>query len=70
MEETLASLKIIGIDLINCLARISSKIFSRIVKLEGHVPKNHKEKIIFKGFSSSKTHPIEIDLEKNFRNWI
>ena len=39
MEETLASLKIIGIDLINCLARISSEIFSSIVKLEGHVPK-------------------------------
>ena len=29
--------------------------------------KNHKEKLellIFKGFSSSTTHPIEIDLEK------
>ena len=70
MEETLASLKILEIDLINYLAIISSNIFCRIVKLEGHVPKNHKEKIIFIGFSSSKTHPIKIDLEKNFRNWI
>ena len=36
--------------------------------MQGYILKeNHKEKleiIIFKGFSSSTTHPIEIDLEK------
>jgi len=56
------------IDLINSLERISSRIPNRILKLEGYILKtNHNEKleiIIFKGFSSSTTHPIEIDLEK------
>ena len=68
MEETLASLKMAEIDLINNLEKISSEIPKRILKLEGFILKeNHKEKleiIIFKGFSSSTTHPIEIDLEK------
>ena len=68
MEETLASLKMAEIDLINNLEKISSEIPQRILKLEGFILKeNHKEKleiIIFKGFSSSTTHPIEIDLEK------
>ena len=58
------------IDLINNLEKISSKIPNRILKLEGFILKeNHKEKLeilIFKGFSSSTTHPIEIDLEKKF----
>ena len=67
MEETLASLKILGIYLINYLPRIISRLFSRIINLQGHVPKTHK-KIIFKGFSCSKPHPIKIDLEKNFIN--
>tara|TARA_Y100000768_G_C23396882_1_gene415465 strand:+ start:202 stop:510 length:309 start_codon:yes stop_codon:yes gene_type:complete len=57
-----------GIDLINCLERISSKRPNRILKIEGYIlKKNHKEQleiIIFKGFSSSTTHPIEMDLEK------
>ena len=57
-----------GIDLINNLERISSEIPNRILKLEGFILKeNHKEQLeilIFKGFSSSTTHPIEIDLEK------
>ena len=56
------------IDLINRLEKISSGISNRILKLEGYILKEHeKEKleiIIFKGFSSSTTHPIEIDLEK------
>ena len=56
------------IDLIDNLEKISSKIPNRILKLEGFILKeNHKEKLeilIFKGFSSSTTHPIEIDLEK------
>ena len=68
MEETLASPKMAEIDLINNLEKISSKIPNRILKLEGFILKeNHKEPLeilIFKGFSSSTTHPIEIDLEK------
>ena len=68
MEETLASLKMVGNDLLKNLEKISSEIPSRIIKLEGYILKeNQKEQleiIIFKGFSSSTTHPIEIDLEK------
>ena len=68
MEETLASPKMAEIDLIKNLEKISSEIPNRILKLEGYIVKeNHKEQleiIIFKGFSSSTTHPIEIDLEK------
>ena len=68
MEETLASQKMAKIDLINSLEKISSEIPDRILKLEGFILKeNHTEKLeilIFKGFSSSTTHPIEIDLEK------
>ena len=68
MEETLASPKMAEIDLINNLEQISSKIPDRVLKLEGYLFKeNQKEQleiIIFKGFSSSTTHPIEIDLEK------
>ena len=70
MEETLAFQKMAEIDLINNLEKISSQIPNRILKLEGFILKeNHKEEleiIIFKGFSSSTTHPIEIDLEKKF----
>ena len=68
MGETLASPKMEEIDLIKTLERISSNIPNRVLKVEGHIlNKNPKEKleiIIFKGFSSSTTHPIEIDLEK------
>ena len=68
MEETLASPKMSEIDLINNLEKISSLIPNRILKLEGFIRKeNHQEQLeilIFKGFSSSTTHPIEIDLEK------
>ena len=56
------------IDLINSLEKISSEIPNRILKLEGFLLKeNQKEQleiIIFKGYSSSTTHPIEIDSEK------
>ena len=69
MEEILASQKMAEIDLIINLEKISSLIPNRILKVEGFVIKeNQREKleiIIFKGFSSSTTHPIEIDLEKN-----
>ena len=68
MEETLASQKMAKIDLINSLEKISSEIPDRILKLEGFIQKeNQKEQleiIIFRGFSSSTTHPIEIDAEK------
>ena len=68
MEETLASQKMKKIDLINSLEKISSEIPNRILKLEGFIQKeNQKEQleiIIFRGFSSSTTHPIEIDSEK------
>ena len=68
MEETPASQKMAKIDLINSLEKISSEMPYRILKLKGFILKeNQKEQleiIIFKGFSSSTTHPIEIDLEK------
>ena len=68
MEETLTSPKMAEIDLINNLEKVSSDIPNRILKLEGFILKeNYQEKleiIIFKGFSSSTTHPIEIDSEK------
>ena len=68
MEETPASQKMAKIDLINSLEKISSKIPDRILKLEGFILKeNQKEQLeilIFRGYSSSTTHPIEIDSEK------
>ena len=68
MEETPTSQKMAKIDLINRLEKISSEIPNRILKLEGFLIKeNQKEKleiIIFRGYSSSTTHPIEIDSEK------
>ena len=68
MEETLTSQKMAKIDLINSLEKISSEIPDRILKLEGFIQKeNQKEQleiIIFRGFSSSTTHPIEIESEK------
>jgi len=68
MEETLASQKMEKIDLINSLEKISSEMPDRILKLEGFILKeNQKEQleiIIFRGYSSSTTHPIEIDSEK------
>jgi len=68
MGETLAFTKMAEIDLLSNLEKISSEIPNRILKIEGIIQKeNHKELLeilIFKGFSSSTTHPIEIDLEK------
>ena len=65
MEETPASQKMAKIDLINSLEKISSNIPDRILKLEGYILKENQneqlEILIFKGFSSSTTHPIEID---------
>ena len=68
MEETLASQNMAKIDLIDSLEKISSEMPDRILKLEGFIQKeNQKEQleiIIFRGYSSSTTHPIEIDSEK------
>ena len=68
MDETPASQKMAKIDLIKSLEKISSEIPDRILKLEGLILKeNHQEKLeilIFRGYSSSTTHPIEIDSEK------
>ena len=68
MEETLASQRMAEIDLLKNLEKISSFIPNRVLKVEGFILKeNFKEEleiVIFKGFSSSTTHPIEIDLEK------
>ena len=68
MEGTPPSQKMAKINLINSLEKISSEIPDRVLKLEGLILKeNQKEQleiIIFRGYSSSTTHPIEIDSEK------
>ena len=68
MEETLTFQKMAKIDLINSLEKISCEIPHRILKLEGFILKeNQKEQLeilIFRGYSSSTTHPIEIDLKE------
>ena len=68
MEEILASQKMGKIDLINGLEKISSEIPNRILKLQGFILKENKKEqleiLIFRGYSSSTTHPIEIDAEK------
>ena len=70
MEGTLPFPKMSDIDLLNKLEKISSLNPNRILKVEGHIIKESQKEpleiIIFKGFSSSTTHPIEIDLEKKF----
>ena len=73
MEETPASQKMAKIDLINSLEKISSEIPDRILKLEGYLIKENQEEqleiIIFRGYSSSTTHPIEVDSEKKVINF-
>ena len=68
MEETLAIPKMAETDLVRNLEKISSEMPNRILKLEGFIlKKNQKEQLeilIFRGYSSSTTHPIEIDSEK------
>ena len=68
MEETPTSQKMAKIDLINSLEKISYEITDRILKLKGFIlkenQKEHLEILIFRGYSSSTTHPIEIDSEK------
>ena len=68
MEETLPFPIMADIDLLNKFEKISSLTPNRILKVHGYIKKENQteqlEIIIFKGFSSSTTHPIEIDLEK------
>ena len=55
------------IKIIKELELISSKVPNRVLKIEGEFLDNKEfiEIIIFKGFSSSTTHKIEHDLNKN-----
>ena len=55
------------IDLIKKLEIISSQSPNRVLRLKGIFIDNEEfiEVIIFKGFTSSTTHKIEHDLEKN-----
>tara|TARA_B100001287_G_scaffold104841_1_gene88100 strand:- start:582 stop:887 length:306 start_codon:yes stop_codon:yes gene_type:complete len=57
------------INLIKDIEKISFNFPKRILKIKGYVYENQKKEfleiIIYKGFSSSTTHPIEIDSEKN-----
>ena len=73
MEETLASQKMAKIDLINNLEKISSNIPNRILKVEGFILKEDQKEqleiLIFRGYSSSTTHPIEVDSEKKVINF-
>ena len=68
MEETHPSPKMADIDLLNNLEKISSLIPNRVLKVEGFIlkvdQKEQLEILIFRGYSSSTTHPIEIDSEK------
>ena len=56
------------INLINNLEKISFMIPNRLLKLQGYMLKKHSKEfleiIIYRGFSSSTTHQIEIDSEK------
>ena len=60
-------------DLIKNLEKISFIFPNRLLKLQGYVltekTKEFLEVIIYKGFSSSTTHPIEIDVEKKIINY-
>ena len=68
MEETPASLIMAKVNLLNNLEKISSVTPNRILKVEGFILKEDQKEqleiLIFRGYSSSTTHPIEIDLEK------
>ena len=56
------------IELIRNLEKISFIIPNRLLKLQGYLLKDNSKEfleiIIYKGFSSSTTHQIEIDSEK------
>ena len=56
------------IDLISNYEKISNTLPNRLLKLQGYLLKEHSKEfleiIIYRGFSSSTTHQIEIDSEK------
>ena len=60
-------------DLIEKLENISANFPKRLLKLEGYLLRNNSKEIleiiIYKGFSSSTTHQIEIDIEKRVLNF-
>ena len=60
------------INLIKDLEQISEKHPNRILKIKGYVYEKQKktflEIIIYKGFSSSTTHKIDVDLENKVLN--
>ena len=61
------------INLIRNLEKISEKFPNRILKIKGYKSEKLKEElveiIIYKGFSSSTTHQIDIDAERNILNF-
>ena len=61
------------IELIKNFEKISLMFPNRLLKLQGYVltekTREFLEVIIYKGFSSSTTHPIEIDVEKKVINY-
>ena len=56
------------IELIRNLEKISSKVSNRILKIQGYLLRDYSKEfleiLIYRGFSSSTTHQIEIDSEK------
>ena len=56
------------IELIRNFEKISFEIPNRLLKLQGYLLRDHSKEfleiIIYRGFSSSTTHQIEIDSEK------
>ena len=60
------------IDLIKNLEEISCMIPNRILKLQGYILKDHSKEfleiLIYRGFSSSTTHQIEINSDKKVIN--
>ena len=61
------------INLIKDLEKISAKFPNRILKIKGYksekLKKEFLEIIVYKGFSSSTTHQIDIDAEKDIVNF-
>ena len=60
------------INLLQPLEKVSIKFPNRILKIKGYVLEPHKKELleilIYKGFSSSTTHAIEFDSEKETLN--
>ena len=58
-----------AINLIKKLEKVSFNISNKILRIKGYIQKKNKneylEILIYRGFSSSTTHPIEIDQDKD-----